>query len=54
LAAVHIVMAFMCHGLWAIALDRVRLAFAHPEARRLLEAATGVALLILAVRVLLG
>ena len=54
LAAVHVVMALVCHGLWAIALERVRRTFAGAGARRLLEAVTGVALLILAVRVLLG
>jgi threonine/homoserine/homoserine lactone efflux protein len=54
LAAVHVAMALVCHGLWAIALDRVRRAFASAGAGRLLEAATGVALLILAVRVWLG
>jgi threonine/homoserine/homoserine lactone efflux protein len=54
LAAVHIAMALACHALWAIALDRVRRALAHSETRRLLEAATGVALLILALRVLRG
>jgi len=53
LAAVHIAMALACHGVWAIALDRVRRVFARPGARRALEAATGLSLVILAGRVLL-
>jgi threonine/homoserine/homoserine lactone efflux protein len=53
LAAVHIAMALACHGIWAIALDRVRRVLARPGPRRLLEAATGLSLLILAGRVLL-
>jgi threonine/homoserine/homoserine lactone efflux protein len=53
LAAVHIAMALACHSIWAIALDRVRRVFARPRARRLLEAATGGALIVLAFRVLL-
>jgi threonine/homoserine/homoserine lactone efflux protein len=54
LAAVHVAMALVCHGLWAIALNRVRRAFSGAGARRLLDGATGVALLVLAVRVWLG
>ncbi len=53
LAAIHILMAFVCHGVWAVALGRLRRLFQPPLARRLLEGATGVALLALAVRVLL-
>jgi threonine/homoserine/homoserine lactone efflux protein len=53
LAVVHVAMALTCHGIWAVALDRVRRLFHAPGARRLLEGATGVALLILALRVLL-
>jgi threonine/homoserine/homoserine lactone efflux protein len=53
LAAVHVAMAFTCHGVWALALDRLRELFRPPLARRVLEGATGVALLILAARVLL-
>lgn len=52
-AALHVGMAFACHGAWAFALDRVRLFFRRPLARQLLEAATGLALLVLAARVLL-
>ena len=53
LALMHIAMAFACHGLWAIALDQVRRTFHPPLARRVLEGATGIALIALAVRVLL-
>jgi threonine/homoserine/homoserine lactone efflux protein len=53
LAAMHVALALICHGFWAIALDQVRRLFSRPAARRLLEAATGVALIALAVRVLL-
>ena len=52
LAAVHVAMAFVCHGLWAIALDRVRRLLTRPAARRWLEGATGVALIALAIHVL--
>jgi threonine/homoserine/homoserine lactone efflux protein len=53
LAAVHIGMAFVCHGAWAMALDQLRRWFRPPIARRTLEAATGVALIALAIRVLM-
>jgi threonine/homoserine/homoserine lactone efflux protein len=53
LASMHVVIAFACHGMWALAFDRVREVFRLPAARRTLEAATGVAMLGLAVRVLL-
>jgi threonine/homoserine/homoserine lactone efflux protein len=53
LASMHIAIAFACHGVWALAFDRVRDLFRVPAARRTLEAATGVAMLGLAVRVLL-
>jgi threonine/homoserine/homoserine lactone efflux protein len=52
LAALHIAIAFTCHGAWAMAFDRLREWFRVPAARRALEAATGVALLGLAARVL--
>jgi threonine/homoserine/homoserine lactone efflux protein len=52
LAAIHVSMAFCCHGAWAVAFDRVRELLTRPLSRRILEAATGVALLGLAVRVL--
>ena len=53
LALMHIVIAFGCHGAWALAFDRLREFFQVPAARRALEVATGVALLGLAARVLL-
>jgi threonine/homoserine/homoserine lactone efflux protein len=53
LASMHVVIAFACHGMWALAFDRVREVFRLPAARRTLEAATGVTMLGLAVRVLL-
>jgi threonine/homoserine/homoserine lactone efflux protein len=51
LASMHIAIAFTCHGVWAMAFDRLREFFRMPTARRVLEAATGVALLGLAARV---
>jgi threonine/homoserine/homoserine lactone efflux protein len=53
LAAIHVAMALICHSAWAIAFDTVRQLFKPPGARRLLETATGVALIALALRVLL-
>ena len=52
LAMIHVAMALVCHGAWAVALDRLRGAFHAAAARRALEAATGVALIVLAARVL--
>lgn len=51
LAACHVGMAFACHGIWAVALDRLRVLFRRAPARRLLQVGTGVALLALAGRV---
>jgi threonine/homoserine/homoserine lactone efflux protein len=51
LAAIHITMAFVCHGLWALAFGRVRRLLRRPLARRFVEAATGVALIGLALRI---
>jgi threonine/homoserine/homoserine lactone efflux protein len=51
LASLHIAIAFTCHGVWAMAFDRLRHFFRVPTARRVLEAATGAALLGLAARV---
>jgi threonine/homoserine/homoserine lactone efflux protein len=53
LAAIHVSMALVCHGAWALGLDRLRIWFGAPLARRVLEGATGVALIALAIRVLL-
>jgi threonine/homoserine/homoserine lactone efflux protein len=52
LAAIHVGMALVCHGVWAMGLGTLRQLFRPPLARRALEGATGVALLALAVRVL--
>jgi threonine/homoserine/homoserine lactone efflux protein len=54
LAGAHIVMAFLCHGAWAVALEQLRRWFHPPLARRMLEGATGAALIALAIRVLVG
>lgn len=51
LAATHVAMAFACHGVWAIAFDRVRRLFHRPFARRALEVVSGIALVGLALRV---
>jgi threonine/homoserine/homoserine lactone efflux protein len=53
LALMHIAIAFTCHGVWAVAFDRLREFFRVPAARRVLEAATGAVLLGLAARVFL-
>jgi threonine/homoserine/homoserine lactone efflux protein len=53
LAAYHVTFAVICHSVWALGLDRLRQIFHAPRPRRLLEGATGFALLGLAVRVLL-
>jgi threonine/homoserine/homoserine lactone efflux protein len=53
LAAMHIAIAFACHGMWAVALDKLRRLFHAPFARRVLEGVTGVALLGLATRILM-
>ena len=54
LAALHVGMALVFHSLWATALGAVRRFFAPPWSRRALEALTGLALLALAARVLVG
>lgn len=53
LASMHVAIAFTCHGMWALAFDRLRRFFRVPAARRTLEVATGVAMIGLAVRVFL-
>ncbi|MBP7777135.1 MAG: LysE family translocator [Acidobacteria bacterium] len=52
LATCHVSMAFACHSAWVLALHRMRVLFGRPVPRRMLGAATGVALLLLAARVL--
>ena len=54
LAAIHIVIAFVCHAGWATAFDRLKTVFDRPAVGRALEAGTGVALLVLAARTLLA
>jgi threonine/homoserine/homoserine lactone efflux protein len=53
LAAYHVGLALVCHSVWALGLDRLRPVFHAPRPRRVLEGATGVALLGLAARVLM-
>lgn len=53
LAAMHVAIAFVCHGMWAVALDKLRQLFRAPLARRVLEGVTGLALLGLATRILI-
>lgn len=51
LAAIHVSMALASHGVWVMALHRVRAVFHRPVARRALEALSGLALIGLALRV---
>ena len=51
LAATHIGLAVACHAMWATALDFMRRWFVAPWTRRLLQAATGIALIALALSV---
>jgi threonine/homoserine/homoserine lactone efflux protein len=53
LAATHVSLAVACHAMWATALDRMRRWFVAPWTRRALQAATGLALIGLAIRVIL-
>ncbi len=53
LAATHVSLAMFCHVMWATALDVVRRWFVPPWRRRALQAATGIALVALAVKVIL-
>ena len=52
LAATHVGLAVMCHAMWATALDAMRRWFVAPWTRRTLQAATGLALIALAIKVL--
>jgi threonine/homoserine/homoserine lactone efflux protein len=52
LATTHVTMAFLCHALWATALDAMRRWFVAPWTRRALQGATGLALIGLAARVI--
>jgi threonine/homoserine/homoserine lactone efflux protein len=53
LAIIHVTMALACHSAWAVALTTVRRIVDSPSTRRVLEAATGAALIGLALQVLL-
>ena len=53
LAATHVSLALLCHSIWATALDAMRRWIVEPWKRRLLQAATGLALIALAIRVLM-
>jgi threonine/homoserine/homoserine lactone efflux protein len=53
LAATHVSLAVLCHAMWATALDFMRRGFVRPSRRRTLQAITGLALIILAIRLLL-
>lgn len=52
LASSHVGLAFLCHAAWSTGLDAMRRWFVAPWTRRALQAATGLALLGLAIRVL--
>ena len=53
LAATHVSLALFCHAMWATALDVMRRWFVQPVRRKLLQAASGIALIALAIRILL-
>jgi threonine/homoserine/homoserine lactone efflux protein len=52
LAATHVGLAVGCHATWATALDAMRRWFVAPWTRRTLQAATGLALIGLAIRII--
>ena len=52
LAGTHVSLALLCHWMWATALDAMRRWFVAPWTRRALQAATGLALIALAINVL--
>jgi threonine/homoserine/homoserine lactone efflux protein len=52
LAATHVSLALACHAMWATALDAMRRWFVAPWTRRALQAATGLALVALAIQVI--
>jgi threonine/homoserine/homoserine lactone efflux protein len=53
LAATHVSLAVVCHAMWATALDFMRRWIVQPWRRKALQAATGIALIGLAVTVIL-
>lgn len=52
LAATHVGIAMMCHAMWATALDAMRRWLVQPWRRKALQAASGLALIGLATRIL--
>lgn len=52
LAATHVGLAVACHAMWAAGLDAMRRWFVAPWTRRVLQIATGLALIGLAIRVI--
>jgi threonine/homoserine/homoserine lactone efflux protein len=52
LAATHIGLAVACHAAWATGLDAMRRWFIAPWTRRMLQAGTGLALVLLAIRLI--
>jgi threonine/homoserine/homoserine lactone efflux protein len=52
LAATHVTLAWLCHSMWATALDFMRRRLVQPWRRRALQAVTGMALIGLALRIL--
>jgi threonine/homoserine/homoserine lactone efflux protein len=53
LATTHVGLALVCHAMWATALDAMRRWFVEPWKRRVLQAATGIALIALALSVVI-
>ena len=51
LATTHVGLALLSHAMWATALDLMRRWFVRPWRRKVLQAATGIALIALAVRI---
>jgi threonine/homoserine/homoserine lactone efflux protein len=52
LAALHVVLAFICHSMWTVAFDRLRRWMEGPAVARVLDVATAGVLITLAVKVL--
>jgi len=52
LAAAHVVIAFACHMVWMVAIDRLHRGADRPALTRALEIATGVVLIALAINVM--
>ncbi len=52
LAGAHVAIAFLCHASWAVAFHVLRRHAEHPAARRLLDTATGLVLIGVAIQVM--